>query len=160
MSLLHDHYISFFAILSCLGWLSMFVAKKSGRLWLGNCMGIVYHIALAPVIQTLPAPEFVRMAGYTWIFCDALIDVASINAMSEKNVWALRMGVHIPATIWIIGSSISMTMVPRAVGVVLGILLALHAIFGPKIPDSIFKLFIFVLPLMTMWLGLIAYSLF
>ncbi|EOQ98546.1 hypothetical protein LEP1GSC195_0644 [Leptospira wolbachii serovar Codice str. CDC] len=160
MSLLYDHYISFFAILSCLGWISMFVAKKSGQLWLGNCMGIVYHIALAPVIQALPAPEFVRMAGYTWIFCDALIDVASINSMSEKNAWALRMGVHIPATIWIIGSSISMAPVPRSVGIVLGILLALHAIFGPKIPDSKFKLFIFVLPLMTLWLTLIAYHSF
>lgn len=93
-------------------------------------------------------------------FCDALIDVASINSMSEKNAWALRMGVHIPATIWIIGSSISMAPVPRSVGIVLGILLALHAIFGPKIPDSKFKLFIFVLPLMTLWLTLIAYHSF
>lgn len=153
----YHHFIGFFAILSCLGWLGMFAAKKSGNLWLGNCLGLIYHIALAPVVQALPAPEFVKMAGYIWIFSDALIDVASINGMSEKNVWALRMGVHIPASIWIIGSSLGMTDFPLAAGVILGVLLALHATFGPKIPDSKFKLFIFVLPLMTLWLSLIAY---
>lgn len=135
----------------------MFTAKKSGNLWLGNCLGIVYHIALAPVVQALPAPEFVKMAGYVWIFCDALIDVASINALSEKNVWALRMGVHVPASIWIVGSSLTMTTTPLAVGVILGFLLAIHAVMGPRISNSKFKLFIFVLPLMTLWLGLIAY---
>ncbi|PZP26949.1 MAG: hypothetical protein DI603_23130 [Roseateles depolymerans] len=148
--------VSACAALSCLGWITMFAAKKSGKLWLGNCFGIVYHIALAPVVQALPAPEFVRMAGYCWIFSDALIDVASINGMSEENVWALRMGVHIPASIWIAGSSLHMTAVPRSLGLVLGTMLALHAVVGPKIPDSKFKLFIFVLPCMAAWLGMIA----
>jgi hypothetical protein len=155
---LHDHHISFFAILSCLGWIGMFIAKKSQKLWLGNCLGILYHIALAPVIEALPAPEFVKMAGYVWIFCDAMIDVASINSMSEENVWALRMGIHIPASIWIIGSSLGMTAIPLVVGVILGVLLAIHAVVGPKIPDSKFKLFIFVLPFMTAWLSLIAFN--
>ncbi|MDZ7862874.1 hypothetical protein [Acidovorax sp.] len=150
------HITAAFATLSCLGWITMFVAKKTGRLWLGNCFGIVYHIALAPVVQALPAPEFVKMAGYFWIFGDALIDVASINGMSEDNVWALRMGVHVPACIWIIGASLGMTALPLGLGVVLGVLLALHAIAGPKIPDAKFKLFIFVLPCMAAWLGLIA----
>lgn len=154
---LHDH-VSFFALLSCLGWIGMFVAKKSRNLWLGNCLGVVYHIALAPVIEALPAPEFVKVAGYFWIFCDSLIDVASINGLGEENVWALRMGVHIPASIWIIGSSLGMTTVPLTVGLVLGILLAIHAVVGPKIPDSKFKLFISVLPLMVTWLCLIAFN--
>jgi hypothetical protein len=148
--------IAAFASLSCLGWIAMFAAKKSRRLWLGNCCGIVYHLALAPVVQALPAPEFVRMAGYFWIFADALIDVASINGMSEGNVWALRMGVHIPASIWIIGSSLAMTALPRGLGLILGTLLALHALVGPMIADAKFKLFIFVLPGMAAWLILIA----
>ena len=138
---LHDHHISILAILSCVGWIGMFVAKKSGKLWLGNCLGFVYHIALAPVVQALPAPEFVRTAGYFWIFCDALIDVASINSMGENEIWALRMGVHIPASIWIVGSSLQMSTLPRAVGVVLGLLLAIHAVVGPKLPNAKFKLF-------------------
>jgi hypothetical protein len=150
--------VTAFATLSCLGWIAMFAAKKSRRLWLGNCFGIVYHIALAPVVQALPAPEFVRMAGYFWIFGDALIDVASINGMNEDNVWALRMGVHIPASIWIVGTSLGMPTLPQYLGMVLGVLLALHAVVGPRIPDSKFKLFIFVLPCMAAWLGLIAFN--
>jgi hypothetical protein len=116
---LHD-YTGLFALLSCSGWVAMFAAKKSGNLWLGNCFGLVYHLALAPVVQALPAPEFVRIAGYVWIFCDALIDVASINSMEEREIWALRMGVHIPASIWIIGASLQMPALPLAVGVILG----------------------------------------
>lgn len=64
----------------------MFAVKKSGKLWLGNCMGLVYHIALAPVVQALPALQLVKIAGYVWIFCDALIDVASINGMEEREI--------------------------------------------------------------------------
>lgn len=155
---LHDGYTGLFALLSCSGWIAMFAAKKTGHLWLGNCFGLVYHIALAPVVQALPAPEFVRIAGYVWIFCDALIDVASINDMGEREIWSLRMGVHIPASIWIIGSSLQMPMLSLAVGVVLGGLLALHAIVGPALPDAKMKLFIFVLPTMTAWLCLIAFN--
>jgi hypothetical protein len=155
---LHDNYTGLFALLSCTGWIGMFAAKKSGNLWLGNSLGLVYHIALAPVVQALPSPEFVKMAGYVWIFCDALIDVASINALGESETWALRMGVHIPASIWIVGTSLQMAIIPLAVGIVLGVLLALHAIAGPKLPDAKQKLFIFVLPAMTLWLGLIAFA--
>jgi hypothetical protein len=153
---LHDNYTGLFAPLSCSGWIAMFAAKKSGNLWLGNCFGLLYHIALAPVVQALPAPEFVRIAGYVWIFCDALIDVASINSMGEREVWALRMGVHIPASIWIIGASLQMPVLSLAVGVMLGGLLALHAIAGPALPNAKMKLFLFVLPAMTAWLCLIA----
>lgn len=153
-----SHLTAAFAALSCLGWLTMFAAKKSGRLWLGNCCGIVYHLALAPVVQALPAPEFVKMAGYFWIFADALIDVAAINNLGENPVWALRMGVHIPASIWIIGSSLAMTALPRGLGVVLGALLAVHALVGPMIADAKLKLFIVVLPGMTAWLSLIAFN--
>jgi hypothetical protein len=154
---LHDSYTGLFALLSCSGWLAMFAAKKSGNLWLGNCFGLVYHLALAPVVQALPAPEFVRIAGYVWIFCDALIDVASINSMEEREIWALRMGVHIPASIWIIGASLQMSALPLAVGVILGGVLAAHAVVGPALPDAKRKLFLFVLPAMTAWLCLIAF---
>jgi hypothetical protein len=141
-----------------MGWIAMFAAKKTGNLWLGNCFGLVYHLALAPVVQALPALEFVRIAGYVWIFCDALIDVASINSMREREIWALRMGVHIPASVWIIGSSLQMRALPLAVGVSLGAALAIHAIAGPALPNAKMKIFIFVLPAMTAWLCLIAFS--
>ena len=155
---LHHGYTGLFALLSCSGWLAMFASKKSGQIWLGNCFGIVYHLALAPVVQALPAPEFVRVAGYVWIFCDALIDVASINRMEEREVWALRMGVHIPASIWIIGTSLHMPALSLGVGVVLGGLLALHAVVGPAIANAKMKLFVFVLPAMAGWLGLLAFN--
>ena len=150
------HPTTIFAMLSCIGWLGMFAAKKSGNLWLGNCLGLVYHLSLAPVVEALPAAQFVRMAGYFWIFGDSLIDVCSINGMAGDDVWALRMGVHIPAAMWILGTSMHMSALPCAVGTALGAFLAVHAIIGPRLDKPKFKLFIFVLPTMATWLVLIA----
>ena len=55
-----------------------------------------------------------------------------------------------------VGASSGMTARPRGLGVILGVLLAVHAAVGPRIPGSKFKLFIFVLPCMAAWLSLIA----
>jgi VIT1/CCC1 family predicted Fe2+/Mn2+ transporter len=163
---IEEHYMwqfehaqtSICASISALAWMGMFLAKGSGNLFLGNCLGIIYHLALAPVIAILPAIEWVRMAGYIWIFSDAVIDVASINKLSEENVWSLRMGVHIPAAVWIVGSSAKLSTLPMAVGIILGVLLGIHAIVGPYIPKPKEVLFAFVFPLMTVWLGSIAFT--
>ena len=144
--------IGLLAAISCFGWIGMFFAKKKINLFIGNCLGLVYHLALLPVVAFLPAPEWIKAAGFFWVLCDALIDVASINKMSEENIWALRMGVHIPASIWILGASISMNFPGLAIGYVLSLLLATHAIVGPYIPKSKKVLLVFVLPLMTAWL--------
>jgi hypothetical protein len=122
------------ASISALAWMGMFLAKGRENLFLGNCLGIIYHLALAPVVEILPVTEWVRIAGYVWIFSDTVIDVASINKLSEENVWSLRMGVHIPAAVWIVGSSLKLSTLPMAVGIILGVLLGIHAIINPYIP--------------------------
>ncbi|MFZ3231859.1 MAG: hypothetical protein WA160_16755 [Pseudobdellovibrio sp.] len=148
--------VGMLAAISCFGWIGMFVAKKKINLFTGNCLGLVYHLALLPVVASLPAPDWIKAAGFFWVLCDALIDVASINKMSEENVWALRMGVHIPASIWIFGTASSMSFPGLAIGYALSLLLATHAIIGPYIPKSKMVLFVFVLPLMSAWLLIIS----
>lgn len=157
LSIIQDHHISFFASLSCFGWIGAILLKHKFP-WLGNCMSIVYHISLAPVIAALPAPEWVKMAGYFWVFVDSLIDVAIINKLSEEKAWILRLGAHLPASVWIIGCSIGMVSWGLWTGVSMGVLLCMHAIIDPQILSvSKFKLAIFVLPMMAVWLCLIAY---
>lgn len=150
--------VRFFAGLSCIGWIMMFGMTGAGLTYVGCLFGLVYHLSLAPVVSQLRAPEWVRMAGYVWIFCDATLDVVRIHGLSEDIIWAFRMGIHIAAAMWITGVSIHLPRRMMIPGCVLGISLALHAIVAPYLPDADLVLGASAIPLMIIWLSVIAFS--
>ena len=149
-------FTTFLPLLSLAGWLSMF-ALKHKSLWAGNMAGLVYHLALIPLVEHLPGGMAVKFAGYLWLFMDALIDLCSINHMSEKNVWALRMGVHLFAGIWIFGVSWGLGGFALAIGLVLSLGLLLHASCLADHPQSKMILGVFVVPIMSAWLLVLQY---
>jgi hypothetical protein len=134
-------------------WIAMFVLKRPERVMLGNYVLIVFHLVLLPVVSALSASEWIRAAGYFWIFLDTALGVAEINGLNDGDVWALRMGSHLPAGIWIIGSSLGMRGFSSAVGLVLGLILSLHALIAPKIPKWALLPSV---PLMVIWLLMVA----
>lgn len=148
--------IVFLPLLSLAGWISMF-ALKHRSLWAGNMAGLVYHLALIPLVEHLPGGMAVKFAGYLWLFMDALIDICSINHMSEKNVWALRMGVHLFASIWIFGVSWGLGGITMGIGIILSLGLFLHATFLPDHRNSKMILGFFVIPIMSAWLLALQY---
>ena len=143
--------IKYLPLLSMGGWILMF-ASKHKNLFLGDCMGLIYHLALVPVVQFLPSSIEIKFAGYLWLFCDAMIDIASINRVGHDSVWKIRMCVHLPAAIWIVGASLGMNGAAFFVGILLGSGLFLHALLGPKIENTKRVLGIFVVPTMVAWL--------
>lgn len=149
-------YVKYLPLLSMCGWVSMF-ASKHKSLFLGDCMGLIYHLALVPVVALLPGSAEIKLAGYLWLFSDAMVDMASINGAGHHNVWTARMCVHLPASIWIAGASLGMTGVACFIGVPLGAGLLLHALFGPFIKNTKQVLGIFVVPGMIAWLISVAY---
>lgn len=151
-----DRQTRIWAAVSAIAWIGMFAAKGSGYHFLGNCLGLVYHLSLAPVVFALPVVAWAKMAGYVWIFSDSTLDVAGINGMDEANIWALRMGVHISAAIWIIGLSLGFRTIPLIVGLMLGGSLGIYAIVAPFVSQTLFGLTVF--PLMALWLGLIVFK--
>ena len=144
------------AAISGIGWIAMFVVTGMGQPYAGSLFGLVYHLALAPVAAELPAPNWARMAGFVWIFSDAALDVARINGMDEANIWALRMGVHISAAIWITGSSLSLPRRMLIPGCLLGASLGIHAVIAPFVSQLVLAATAF--PLMIIWLGMIAFT--
>lgn len=133
------------------GWLTMFGIKHRS-LFAGDIAGLVYHLALIPLVQHLPGGPEVKFAGYLWLFLDALVDVVSINHIGEKPVWALRMGVHLFAAIWIGGVSWGLGGAAMWIGLPLGGFLALHAIFLADVRNSKAILGVAVVPAMSAWL--------
>lgn len=143
--------IKYLPLLSMGGWILMF-ASKHKTLFFGDCMGLIYHLALVPVVQFLPGSTEIKFAGYLWLFCDAMVDMASINGVEHDSVWKARMCVHLPAAIWIAGTSFGMNGAAFFVGILLGFGLFLHALLGPRIENTKQVLGIFVVPTMTVWL--------
>lgn len=127
-------------------------ASKHKNLFLGDCMGLVYHLALVSVVALLPGSVEIKIAGYLWLFSDAMVDMASINGAGHQNAWTARMCVHLPASIWIVGASFGMTGPALFIGVPLGVGLFLHALLGPRIKNTKQVLGVFVFPGMIAWL--------
>ncbi len=130
-------------------WVLMFALKRPNRVLLGNYILIVFHLVLLPVVSALPASEWVKASGYVWILLDTALGVAEINGLSESDVWALRMGSHVPAAIWIAGSSFAMHRYGLVVGLALAIVLGVHALVAPLVPKWVLLPSV---PLMVMWL--------
>ncbi|WIY53346.1 hypothetical protein O9Z70_02075 [Devosia sp. YIM 151766] len=143
-------------LVSLTGWLSMF-GLKHRSLFAGDIAGLVYHLALIPLVQHLPGGPEVKFAGYLWLFMDALVDMVSINHIGEKTVWALRMGVHLFAAIWICGVSYGLGGAAMWIGLPLGLFLAFHAIFLADAKHSKAILGVGVVPIMSAWLIALAF---
>jgi len=143
--------IKYLPLLSMCGWIAMF-ASKHRSLFLGDCMGLLYHLALVPVVALLPGSLELKFAGYLWLFSDSMVDMASINGAGHETTWLARMCVHLPAAIWIAGVSLGMTGPASFIGVPLGVGLFLHALLGPRIENTKQVLGAFVVPGMIAWL--------
>lgn len=143
-------------LVSLAGWLSMF-GLKHRSLFAGDVAGLVYHLALIPLVEHLPGGPAVKFAGYLWLFMDALVDMVSINHIGEKTVWAMRMGVHLFAAIWICGVSLGLGGPALWSGMPLGLFLAVHAVFLADVKNSKAILGIGVVPSMSAWLIALAF---
>lgn len=143
--------IDYLPLISLAGWLAMFAMKRRS-LFAGDCAGLVYHLALLPVVRFLPGGPEVVFAGYLWLFSDALVDIISINGAGRNITWAFRMGAHLFACIWITGTSMLTPGPMLYIGIPLGLGLGIHAIFCAKLERSKQILTVPVIPMMTAWL--------
>jgi hypothetical protein len=127
----------------------MFIVKRPKYLLFGNYVLVVYHLLLLPVVSALPAAEWIKAAGYIWIFLDTALGIAEINGLKPDDVWALRMGSHIPCAVWIVGSSFGMHRFALITGLVLGGILGIHALLAPRVPKWAL---LPAVPVMFLWL--------
>ncbi len=70
----------------------------------GRLVGIGYHVLLLPVIAALPAPEWVKMAGFGWMLIDTALNGAVMVGLDETVSDPIRQGVHILSAVYVAGA--------------------------------------------------------
>jgi hypothetical protein len=130
-----------------------FFTVKSGTVW-PEYPGVLFHLALLPLVAHLRAPSWVRSAGYGWITIDVLAGILAINGLAFDTYWPIRMGGHVLAGVWLIGASLGcQRLATRIVGVLTGLDLGGYSFVGNVAPRT------FVYPagiLLVVWLTLLA----
>ncbi|PRY23326.1 hypothetical protein [Pseudosporangium ferrugineum] len=128
-------------------------AVDPGGVW-AEYPGILFHLAMLLLISRMRAPEWARAAGYGWITIDVLTGVLVINAVSDDLTWAVRLGGHVLAGVWIVTAALLTRWLPiRIVGALCGSFLALYSFGSAFLPEQVLYP---ASPLMLTWLALLA----
>jgi hypothetical protein len=123
---------------------------------IGALFGVAMHGALVPVVATLPAPRWARRAGYAWLVVDIAANALTLGGTADGTTTAIRLAGHIGAAAWIVVASRKSSRPIRFVGSALAGWLFGYTVLAPVLPDAAFTP---AVPLMLVWLGMIARSL-
>ena len=86
-------------------------------------VGIFYHLAVFLLVFKLPAPEWARAAGYSWLLLDVAAGTLNINQVQPAIAHHVRLGGHIFAGIWIVMASLQGSLAAKLVGLPTGAIL-------------------------------------
>jgi hypothetical protein len=118
-------------------------------------VGIFYHLAVFLLVFKLPAPEWARAAGYSWLLLDVAAGVLGINLVQPAIAHHVRLGGHIFAGIWIVMTSLQGSLATKLVGLPTGAILFAYTFASPFLPR------VWLGPaaiLMLAWLAILAWQ--
>ncbi|MFI7121734.1 hypothetical protein [Amycolatopsis sp. NPDC049868] len=99
-------------------------------------------VALLPLVlfflvSRLEAAPWAKAAGYGWVALDVLAGILMINDVPHDTAWAVRLGGHVLAGVWIVSSSLVSRAWPvMVVGTITGLWLASYSFVGDVLPES------------------------
>jgi hypothetical protein len=96
-----------------------------------TAFGLIFHLAMLPVIAALPAPSWAKVSGFAWVVVDNMLVLLSFYGAGEEIVTPLRMGVHLATATWIFGASMTHHGALRWVGFLVVLAMAGVSLFGP-----------------------------
>src|SRR3990172_1320637 len=99
--------------------------------------GLIFHLAMLPVIAALPAPSWAKASGFTWVVVDNMLVLLSFYNAGTELILPLRMGVHLATSTWIFGASMAHTGALRWVGFLVVIAMAGVSLIGPFLGNAI-----------------------
>lgn len=103
----------------------------------GEYLGVFFHLSILFLVSRLDAAPWAKAAGYGWVTLDVLTGILMINDVPYETAWAVRLGGHVLAGVWIVSSSLVSKAWPvRVVGVVTGLWLAGYSFAGDVLPES------------------------
>jgi hypothetical protein len=125
-----------------------------GARWAGY-VGIFYHLAVFLLVFKLPAPEWAKAAGYSWLLLDVVAGTLGINQVQPAIAQNVRLGGHIFAGIWIVMASLQGSLAAKLVGLPTGVILFAYTFASPFLPR------VWLSPaaiLMLVWLAILAWQ--
>lgn len=106
----------------------------------GEYLGVLFHLSILFLVSRLEAAPWAKAAGYGWVALDVLAGILMINAVEYDTAWAVRLGGHVLAGVWIVASSlVSRSWPVRVVGVITGIWLAGYSFVGTLLAEEFLR---------------------
>ncbi|PMR59566.1 hypothetical protein C1A38_18955 [Verrucosispora sp. ts21] len=106
----------------------------------GEYLGVFFHLSILFLVSRLPAAPWAKAAGYGWVTLDVLAGILMINAVEYDTAWAVRLGGHVLAGVWIVASSlVSYSWPVRVVGVLTGLWLAGYSFVGTVLAEEFLR---------------------
>ncbi|MEV4805319.1 hypothetical protein AB0K18_35430 [Nonomuraea sp. NPDC049421] len=103
----------------------------------GEYLGVFFHLSILFLVSRLEAAAWAKAAGYGWVVLDVLTGILMINGVDHDTAWAVRLGGHVLAGVWIVASSlVSHSWPVRVVGVVTGVWLAGYSFVGTQLAEE------------------------
>ncbi|GHF16641.1 hypothetical protein GCM10017786_58190 [Amycolatopsis deserti] len=106
----------------------------------GEYVGVFFHLSILFLVSRLESAPWAKAAGYGWVALDVLAGILMINDVAYDTAWAVRLGGHVLAGVWIVASSLVSRAVPvSVVGVITGLWLAAYSFVGDVLPESFLR---------------------
>lgn len=106
----------------------------------GEYLGVFFHLSILFLVSRLKAAPWAKAAGYGWVTLDVLAGILMINAVEYDTAWAVRLGGHVLAGVWIVaGSLVSHSWPVRVVGVLTGLWLAGYSFVGTVLAEEFLR---------------------
>jgi hypothetical protein len=144
------------ALIALLLWVPVVLSFRfaPGVRWAGYA-GIFYHLSVFLLVFKLPAPEWAKAAGYSWLLLDVAAGTLGINQVDPAIAQRVRLGGHIFAGIWIVMASLQGSLAAKLVGLPTGAILFAYTFVSPFLPR------VWLSPaaiLMLGWLAILAWQ--
>jgi hypothetical protein len=94
-------------------------------------VGIFFHLATFFLVAKLPAPDWARVAGSSWLLLDVTAGALNINRVPRAIGDHVRLGGHIFAGIWIVVASLQGSPMAMLTGLPAGSFLFRYTFASP-----------------------------
>jgi len=114
--------------------------------------GLIFHLAMLPVIAALPSPSWAKASGFAWVVTDNILVMLSFSGQGGDINLPLRWGVFIALATWIFGASWAQNGAFRWVGLLVAIALVGGSFGGPFAGEAAEKLIVPSGPFLVTWI--------
>ena len=139
-------------VLISTGSLDAFEGSPPMGVTLFSLFGVIFHLAMLPVIAALPSPSWAKASGFAWVVTENMLVMLSFSGHESDINLPLRWGVFIALSTWVFGASWGQEGVFRWVGLLVAVALVGASLGGPFAGEAAEKLIVPSGPFLIAWI--------